>query len=596
MTERRSFYRKVGYLVAIAVLCFPLYWLGHPASLDSNGERVDGGVLSKERDQHQLSQATLGKIDPTSEAMRLGTLGLRTVAVQILWDSAHHYQKTEDWAKLSAVLEQIIRLQPNFYSVWDFQSHNLSYNISVEFDDYRDRFYWVLKGIEFLKDGAKYNSTDPRFLARIGWVYGNKIGRADEHVQYRKLFAKQQAEKGEETDNWLVANQWYKTAQQLVDSGQRLRVYMRGESVDRKEKQGSKGPSPLLFHSEPAMTRINYADMLVEEGTFGESAKRAWETASAEWQLFANRDLPTPYGYSVRLNQMEQYKGKIKECEERVETLMPGEREKIYEARLAKLTPEERKAFDMPAKDRGPEDVTLAGIAEYKARPTWDDVVLRAPDDVRPEVRKQAEEIASLAQMTSTIDTFRGIVNYDYWWARCQAEPTEACLLAREYLFEANKERSGGDLFKAREMYEKSFDQWRIVMDAFPILRDNNIMADELVDDIEKYKKVLGQLGEKFPEPFVLQDMIDLSDGKRVIDRDLSNLAPAFDPLPNSRKSVREADAERAGGDMAPPKKPADEKKTEPDGKKLDGDAKKTEPDNKKSEADNKKSGSTDKP
>src|SRR5882757_3632297 len=126
MTERRSFYRKVGYLVAIAVLCFPLYWLGHPASLDANGERTPGGKLSQDREKYQLSQATLGKIDPASETMRLGTLGMRGVAVQLLWKSAQHYQMVEDWTKLSAVLEQLIRLQPNFYSVWDFQAHNLS--------------------------------------------------------------------------------------------------------------------------------------------------------------------------------------------------------------------------------------------------------------------------------------------------------------------------------------------------------------------------------------------------------------------------------------------------------------------------------------
>ncbi len=47
-------------------------------------------------------------------------------------------------------------------------------------------------------------------------------------------------------------------------------------------------------------------------------------------------------------------------------------------------------------------------------------------------------------------------------------------------------------------------------------------MADDLVDDINQYKKVLGKIpGSKFPEKFVLQDMIDLNEGK--------TLAPAAD-------------------------------------------------------------------
>ena len=40
MTQRRGFYRKLGYILAIAVLCFPVYELGHPASVDTNGHRA----------------------------------------------------------------------------------------------------------------------------------------------------------------------------------------------------------------------------------------------------------------------------------------------------------------------------------------------------------------------------------------------------------------------------------------------------------------------------------------------------------------------------------------------------------------------------
>src|SRR4051812_10133714 len=159
MTQRRSFYREVGYLVAIALLWIPVSLLSQPASVDAFGNRSPGGKLARERDEYHLAQATLGKIDPASETMKLATLGMSRLAVQLLWNSVHHYQMVEDWFSLRAVLDQIIRLQPNFYSVWDFQSHNLSYNISVEFDDYRDRFYWVMEGINFLKDGYQYNAT-----------------------------------------------------------------------------------------------------------------------------------------------------------------------------------------------------------------------------------------------------------------------------------------------------------------------------------------------------------------------------------------------------------------------------------------------------
>jgi hypothetical protein len=113
------------------------------------------------------------------------------------------------------VLEQMTKLQPNFYSVWDFQAHNLSYNISVEFDDYHDRYSWVMKGIEFLRQGITYNLREPRLLGRMGWFIGQKVGRADEKKQYRRLF-KADDEFHErdrpgrtlpERDNWLVARE-----------------------------------------------------------------------------------------------------------------------------------------------------------------------------------------------------------------------------------------------------------------------------------------------------------------------------------------------------------------------------------------------------
>ena len=46
----------------------------------------------------------------------------------------------------------------------------------------------MIKGINFIIGGTKYNANEPRLLYDIGWFISQKIGRADEHKQYRKLF------------------------------------------------------------------------------------------------------------------------------------------------------------------------------------------------------------------------------------------------------------------------------------------------------------------------------------------------------------------------------------------------------------------------
>ena len=155
-----------------------------------------GGLLGANADRHYgLSEANLGEIDPSAETVKLATLGLRGIAVDILWEKANEYKRIEDWTNFGATLEQIAKLQPHFYSVWDFQAHNLTYNTSVEFDDYKDRYDWVIKGINFLKEGKNANTspdnpklTESRITARLGWFISNKIGKADEHRQYRRLF------------------------------------------------------------------------------------------------------------------------------------------------------------------------------------------------------------------------------------------------------------------------------------------------------------------------------------------------------------------------------------------------------------------------
>jgi hypothetical protein len=82
-------------------------------------------------------------------------------------------------------------------------------------------------------------------------------------------------------------------------------------------------------------------------------------------------------------------------------------------------------------------------------------------------------------------------------------------------IYNAGKKYDNGELFEAKDLYEKAFEKWRKVLDDYPVLRENNIMADDLVDEINKYKQAIGKIGAKLPDPFVLQDMIDLNAGKK---------------------------------------------------------------------------------
>src|SRR5688572_6952692 len=100
-----SFRRKVLYVVGMAALLYPLFALGMPATV----EKDSGGVLARTRDRYGLAQASLGEVDPVSEAMKLSTLGLRGIASTVLSIRGDEYKDKKDWTKLRATLEQIAR-------------------------------------------------------------------------------------------------------------------------------------------------------------------------------------------------------------------------------------------------------------------------------------------------------------------------------------------------------------------------------------------------------------------------------------------------------------------------------------------------------
>src|SRR5687768_10828397 len=254
-----SLLRKIAYLVALVVLAIPIVWLGSPSTRDDSG-----GKLAQLRTEARLGQADIGAIDPASETIRLATLGLRGPAVTMLWNKANEFKKTEDWTTFQTTLEQLARLQPYFIKVWQHQAWNLTYNVSVELDNVRDRFYYVKQGIQYLQDGIGYNRDNPTLLDDLGWFTGNKVGRADEHELYRKMYKLDDDLNSEDIDpalrdNWLASKRWYEQAIRAIDElGQPL---------------GTK--NPVTFFDSSARSQLSYGEAIETEGIFGRQAEMA---------------------------------------------------------------------------------------------------------------------------------------------------------------------------------------------------------------------------------------------------------------------------------------------------------------------------------
>lgn len=565
MTERTSFYRKLAYLGAIVVLAFPIVWLSLPATTTK-----EGGKLAQLRKENRLAQVNLGEVDPASETIKLATLGLRGVAVNLLWEKANHYKKVEDWTNLTATLEQLAKLQPNFITFWKFQAWNLTYNVSVEFDDYHDRYYYVRRGIEFLQKGEHYNADNPQLLWDLGWFVGQKIGRADEYVQYRRLFKGDEefhpADRSmEDRDNWLVGKEWYKVAIDAVDN--------KGKSLGRK--------SPRDFYSSPAKSQMNYAEAIEEEGAF-DKARRAWQKAGEEWALFGKQMIEHSTGVRLYLGSQKELEKKVAELRAKLDALEPGAKKKVADEKRGLLKPEELALLDMPREKVPADQAQKRADIEAKVLVTDRDVADRIGKD-DPAKANEALQLASDinredTQLQFTIN-YKHDANYDYWANRADFEQTPDALRARELMFQAKKAFKEADVAKAKELYKEGFAKWRAVIDKFPmILDDDQTTGSDILDFVKSYRRVLDQFDERLDEDFPLWEVIENFDREGDFTEDVAahrkrkGLPPLYPqetpaaatpggtPDP-AKPSTPTAPAENAAATEAPKAPPASETK-----------------------------------
>jgi hypothetical protein len=551
MNERTSFYHKLAYLGIIVVLAFPIVWLSVPSTTTKAG-----GKLAQLRKEYKLSQVNLGEVDPASETIKLATLGLRGVAVNLLWEQANYYKKTEDWTSLTATLEQLAKLQPNFITFWKFQAWNLTYNVSVEFDDFKDRYYYVRRGIEFLQEGERYNAGNPQLLWDLGWFIGQKIGRADEYVQYRRLFKADDDfhatdRTPEERDNWLVGKEWYLKAIDAVDN--------LGKSLGRK--------SPRDFYSSPAKSQMNYAEAIEEEG-YWEKARRAWMKAEEEWRQFGTTIIEHSTGVKLQLGSQPRLEKEVAESRAKLEAVLPGVRDKLVDEKRAALSPADREILDLPKDKLSAEQAEKRYQLEPKVLVSDREVAERIARD-EPAKKNQALQLASeIERQDRTLQytiNYKRDANYDYWKTRAEFEQTPSALTARTRMFEARKAFREADLPNAKRLYQEGFKEWRAVIDKFPsILSDEETTGSDLLDFIKRYRTVLDQLDEKLGEDFPLWDVIEKFDRENDFPEELKeHRARQGRPLPEDtapKKTEPESTPTPAAGETPSPSDKAEAK------------------------------------
>jgi FKBP-type peptidyl-prolyl cis-trans isomerase len=552
--------RKIVYLVVLVAMLIPLFLLGQPAG----GKGDLGGRLTVMRHQYNIAESDLGEISPASETMKLASLGLRGVAATLLWNKAHEYRVLHEWDRLKATLNNIALLQPHFDKVWEHQAHNLAYNVSTEFDDYRQRYEMVREGTEFLSRGVRQNTNAPRLIWYTGWFYGAKMGTADEKVQFRKLFADDEilhdsllkqniAVDSPEArgplgkpDNWLVGRLWLYHGYDLVDSGVKIRRQ-----------------TPLNFYETGPKWRIKHAESIESEGILDESAQNAWLMASEDWAAFGSRSIPTTSPFTIKLGQfdelhrqkqerMEQFRGLCREAYDR-------ERQKLIDGML----PESREIFETP-------DAELTRT-QRSLRPSIVEALIpdisKLAKDSDPSVRLLAVnlvgEIEDLEERINKTRGYRTQINYPFWEMLSKAEQQERTVTARRLVYEAEQANDRADLDKAIELYEQAFAIWADIFDTYPLLASDDV-AQDLFDSVRHYMVAIDS--EEIPIDFPLKAFCEMMGQYGAINADVYQDFRAQD----------KADAERRSQGLSEEEKRLDAEGSSPDDGKASPSDEKT--------------------
>jgi hypothetical protein len=98
--------------------------------------------------------------------------GFRGLIANSLWIRANDLQNDGKYFEMVQLADWITKLEPTFVQVWLMQSWNMAYNISVKFTDFGDRWRWVQRGIELLRDdGLKYCPKEALVYRELAWFF-----------------------------------------------------------------------------------------------------------------------------------------------------------------------------------------------------------------------------------------------------------------------------------------------------------------------------------------------------------------------------------------------------------------------------------------
>lgn len=152
------------------------------------------GPMNAQRRELQLTYNpdVVENMSPGVAILYAGLGSFRGMLINALWMRANALKEAGQFYEAMELSELITTIQPRFAEVWSFHSWNMAYNISVATHTPRERWMWVNRGIELLRDrGIPSNPHTTPLYKQLGWTFLHKVGQYtdDMHWHYKEQLA-----------------------------------------------------------------------------------------------------------------------------------------------------------------------------------------------------------------------------------------------------------------------------------------------------------------------------------------------------------------------------------------------------------------------
>src|SRR5262245_9645369 len=128
---------------------------------------------SLNQDRARLGLTRVQPLDNAPPMLAFTTValgGFRGLISNALWMRASDLQDEDKFFEMAQLADWITKLEPHYVQVWLVQAWNMAYNISVKFKDAPDRWRWVSRGIELLRDqGLRWNPNETLIYRELAW-------------------------------------------------------------------------------------------------------------------------------------------------------------------------------------------------------------------------------------------------------------------------------------------------------------------------------------------------------------------------------------------------------------------------------------------